>query len=66
MVQQAKYYSESIHFTEPQSLRHDGRIQAGMSNDNLLVTKPTWKQVPGEPSFWLIVQCKSDLPKNKK
>lgn len=49
-------------------LRNDRRIQAGIANDHciLLITKPKWKQVPGEMSPWLTVQCNSDLPKNKK
>lgn len=39
---------------------------SGMATDDILITKHICKQVLGEMSSWLIVQRKSDWPKNKK
>lgn len=45
--------------------QNDGKIRVDTANDDILITKPIWKQTLQEISPWLIVRRKSDLPQLK-
>lgn len=66
MVQQAKYYSEGINFTKTNALELMEESKQVLQMTMHLSPNLLWKQVPGEMSPWLTVQCNGDLPKNKK
>lgn len=66
MVQQAKYYSEGVNFTKTNALEMMEESKQVLQMTMHLSPNLLWKQVPGEMSPWLTVQCNGDLPKNKK